>query len=468
MSNPVERNNKLFTVVNFLTDKSFTNVPNVMITNPSWKNYDPRVGFAYDPFADHKTSIRAGFGMFHEVLAPGMWGIGFINSPPWNIISQTSPSGTNAVTFQNPSIAGGAAPFSIGAPGAPSLPSTTVGYAWQMNRTPYMMQYNFNIQREIVQGTVLSVGYVGSHGVNLITGVQENPVGYTVDPNNVYHFNGVRRNPALGSSTLGVNGTNSRYHSLQASLNRRFTHSFQAQASYTFSKCLGTGDAVLGSLSGNSPTVFSNPFDRSPDYAVCGFNVTHALRVNSLVSLPFHGNRVVEGWQLSGVLAASSGLPFNVTTGVDQSNQLGSAATRPNYAPNNPAFTDPVTHISYPACNNHPILSGTAMYFNPNCFSQEAFGTLGNFAREGLVGPGLVNLDLALLKSTKIRENVDLQFRAEFFNILNHTNLSYPSSAIFSGTPSPTAILTRNPTAGQITSYAAPSREIQLGLKLIF
>ena len=108
------------------------------------------------------------------------------------------------------------------------------------------------------------------------------------------------------------------------------------------------------------------------------------------------------------------------------------------------------------------------MYFNPNCFTQEAFGTLGNFGREGLVGPGLVNLDFGILKSTKIRENVNLQFRAELFNILNHTNLSYPASSLFTGTPSATATLGRVSTAGQITTYASPSREIQLGLKLVF
>jgi hypothetical protein len=471
MSNPVERSNNLFTVVNFLTDSSFTNVPHVMQTNPSLKNFDPRVGFAYDPFKDHKTSIRGGFGMFHEVLSPGVWGIGFINSPPWRIISQTSPSGTTAVTFQNPSIAGGAAPFSIGAPGAPSLPSTTTGYAWQLNRTPYMIQYNFNIQREIMQGTVLTVGYVGSHGVNLITGVQENPTGFNIDSAGVYHFNGVRRNAALGSSTLGVNGTNSRYNSLQASVNRRLSHNVQAQASYTYSKCLGTGDATLGSLSGNSPTTFSNPYDRQPDYSVCGYNVTQALRLNSLVALPFHGNRLVEGWQVTGILAASTGLPFNVSNGADQSNQLG-ATSRPDYAPNNPAAT--FNGISYPACNNSPYIRTVALWFNPNCFNQPAFGTLGNFAREGLYGPGLVNVDLGILKTTKIREGTTLQFRAEFFNALNHTNLSYPASAIFSGTPAFSATsplgapLSRVSTAGQITTYASPSREIQFGLKLIF
>lgn len=333
-----------------------------------------------------------------------------------------------------------------------------------------MIQYNLNIQREIARGTVLSVGYVGSHGVNLITGQEQNPVPYTTDANGVYHFRPTatgsnRTNPALAGFSLGVNGTNSRYNSLQASLNRRLTRNVEAQASYTYSKCLGTGDATLGSLSGNSPTLYSNPYDRQPDYAACGYNVTQTLRVNSLVALPFRGKRLVEGWQISGILAAATGLPFNVTDGVDQSNQIN-GVPRPNYAPNNPAVT--VNGISYPACDNHPILGTVGMWFNPNCFSQEAFGTLGNFAREGLYGPGLVNLDAALLKSTRIREDWNLQFRAELFNILNHTNLSYPASAIFTGTPSPTTTLGRVSTAGQITTYAAPSREIQLGLKLLF
>ena len=468
-TNPVELRNNLYSITNYLTDTSFTNVPHVMITNPSWKNFDPRVGFAYDLFADHKTSIRGGFGIFHEVLYAGVWAIGFINSPPWNILTQASPAGQNVVPFQNPSIGGGAAPFTLGT-AAPPLPSISIGYAYQLSKTPYMMQYNLNIQREILQGTVLSVGYVGSRGVNLITGSEQNPVPYTVDSNGVYHFTrnpagSGRINPALAGFSLGVNGTNSRYDSLQAALNRRLTQNLQAQVSYTYSKCLGTGDATLGSLSANAPTLYSNPHAWGADRSVCGYNVTQALRLNSLFAFPFHGNRLIEGWQLSGILTASTGLPFNVTDGVDQSNQIN-GVPRPDYAPNNPAIT--VGGISYPACNNHPIIGTTAQWFNPNCFNPEAFGTLGNFSREGLYGPGLTNLDMALLKGTRIRENVTLQFRAEVFNILNHTNLSYPASALFTGTPSPTATLGRVSTAGQITAYAAPSREIQLGLKLIF
>jgi hypothetical protein len=373
------------------------------------------------------------------------------------------------IAFQNPQILGGDKPLTTG---LSPIPSASQGYTYQINKTPYNIQYNLNIQREIVEGTVLSVGYVGSHGVNLISGLEQNPVPYTVDSNGVYHFarttvGSFRINPAIGGFSLGSSGTTSNYNSLQASLNRRLTHNIQAQVSYTYSKCLGTGDASLGSLSGNSPVLYSNPHNWQADYSVCGYNVTQALRLNSLVALPFHGNRFVEGWQLTGILAASTGLPFNVADGPDQSNQINGVA-RPDYAPNNPAAT--IGNVSFPACNNSPMVRTVGMWFNPNCFSQEAFGTLGNFSREGLYGPGLVNVDIGFLKSTKIRENMNLQFRAELFNVFNHTNLSYPASTLFSGTPTATTTLGRVATAGQITTYAfsAPSREIQLGLKLIF
>lgn len=468
-TNPVELRDNIYTIVNYATDTGFTKVPSVLTKNPSWANIDPRVGFAYDLFGDHKTSIRGGFGMFHDVLYPGVWAIGLIGEPPWNIIAQTSPSGQNIIPFQNPSVDGGAPVFTATG-GVIGFPTSLQGAAWQIHTTPYVIQYNLNIQRELPQNSVLTVGYVGSHSVNLITGIENNPVPYTLDSSGVYHFTpstigSGRSNPALGSFPLGTNDTNSRYNSLQASLNRRLSQNVQAQVSYTYSRCTSTGDAYVGSLASNATNLFSNPYNTAADYSVCAYNITQTLRVNSLVNLPFHGNRLIEGWQLTGILSASTGLPFNVADGVDQSNEI-TGIPRPNFSPNNPAAT--VGGISYPACNNQPILGGTAMYFNPNCFTQEAFGTLGNFGREGLVGPGLVNLDFGILKSTKIRENVNLQFRAELFNILNHTNLSYPASSLFTGTPSATATLGRVSTAGQITTYASPSREIQLGLKLVF
>ena len=232
---------------------------------------------------------------------------------------------------------------------APPLPSPGLGYCYCVDKTPYMMQYNLNVQREIVEGTVFSVGYVGSHGVNLISGNQLNPAPYSIQ-NGVYVFQpgttgGFRENPSLGSIALGVNGTSSSYNSLQAFVNRRLTNNLQGQLSYTWSHCEADGDAELGSLAANTPTTFENPHNWKADQSVCGFNIQQALRVNGLYLFPFHGNRFVEGWQLTGILAASTGLPFNVSDGSDQSNSLGGTA-RPNYKPNAPAADDQWDQLS--------------------------------------------------------------------------------------------------------------------------
>lgn len=470
-NNPNEAHNNLYAVTNFATATGFTNVPGAFKDNPSLHNFDPRGGFAYDLFGDHKTSIRGGFGIFHDTIFAGEYQISYINSPPWNIVLQQPaafPTPFTGSVLPNPTLAN--------------------GWDWAGDHTPYLIEYNFNIQREIVNGTVVSVGYVGSHGVKLFTEQEQNPVPAQII-NGVYVFSptcgtnntvggpktcppGVsgRTNPALGSFTIGENGATSRYDSLQVSLNRRLTNNLQGQAAYTYSLCDSDGDSVLASLSGNTPTAYENPYNREYDKARCAFNATQAFRLNALYNLPFHANRLVSGWQLSGIFSASTGLPFTVTDGVDLSNQLETATinTRPNYAPNNPAVT--VNGVSYPACNNHPIVGRAELWFNPNCFSPEPFGTLGNEGRDGLIGPSLADLDIAVLKTTKLTERTTLQFRAEFFNVLNHTNLSIPVATVFTGSVANAApsITYNTATAGQILTPAVPSREIQFGLKLLF
>jgi hypothetical protein len=166
--------------------------------------------------------------------------------------------------------------------------------------------------------------------------------------------------------------------------------------------------------------------------------------------LPFHGNRLVSGWQLAQILSASTGLPVNVMDGLDQAFTEGIEGPRPDYA----------TGVA--GCNPYHIvnksIAGPAIqYFDPACYVLEAPGTEGNVGRDSLYGPGLLNLDFSVIKHTKITESLDSEFRAEFFNIINRTNFGQPNPAVFTG-----------PTAGQITTQATNPRQIQFALKLIF
>jgi len=445
-TNATDANNQLYAITDFVAGTRFVNVPNVQKNNPSLWNLDPRFGFAYDVFGDHKTAIRGGFGINHSPIFPANYNSAYSTAPPWISLQE------NNIAY--PSVSALTA----------SLPTQSPGYYWYTNRTPYIIQYNLNVQREISQGTVLSVGYVGSHGVSLFTEQDLNPPIPSIDSNGVYHFASLqtvsgtlklvtnpRVDPALSTLASDIEGTTSRYNALQVSVNRRFTRNFQAQLAYTFSRCLDDGGLFIASTNGTgSATTYENPYNREYDRGPCVFNVAQTLRVNGLFALPFHGNRLVEGWQLSGILSANTGLPFTVSTGFDQVGEQGGDTPRPNYVS---------------GCN--PQVGRPNEWFNPACYSLEAPGTLGNVGRNTLVGPNLVDVDLALLKDTKIREWLNLQFRAELFNIFNHANFNLPSAGVFAagavaGTASP------NATAGQITSTVTTSRQFQLALKFIF
>ena len=178
------------------------------------------------------------------------------------------------------------------------------------------------------------------------------------------------------------------------------------------------------------------------------------MTVNGLYALPLHGNRAVEGWQFSGVVSATTGPPFTILDGIDATG-FGSGTSRPNV---NPGFT------------NNPVLGTPTQWFNPAAFSMAAIGTLGNIGRDTVRGPKFNNTDIALLKDTKLTERVRVQFRAEFFNVLNHTNYRVPLNTVgtilytglANGKPIP------NPNAGRITNIVGTPRQIQFALKFLF
>jgi len=460
ITNPYDTHDQLYAITNFATATNFTHVPNAFSSNATGKNFDPRIGFALDPFADHKTSIRGGIGIYHDLILPSNYILAYWDQPPWTTFqSGLSVPGSTAPTF--PNIPTGGNPLVTSSP----------GFDWNNHTTPYVIQYNLSIQRELMQGTVLTVGYVGSRGVHLLTQVEQNPLvlnpatGSTVNTGNAFGgFTSAaktavatfgRVNTKLGSFPDFIPTTTSRYNSMQVAVNRRFRNNFQAQVSYTWGKCTDDGSFV-GSFNNNANAAWGNPYNQHYDQSVCNYDITQSLRVNGLWALPFKKNRVVSGWQISGIVSSTTGLPFTVFQGVDT---LGFGTGVVNPRPNFVGSGNPVT--------GNP----GGLYFDPTAFVAAPIGTFGNSGRLSLRGPGFNNTDIAITKDTKIKENLGLQFRAEFFNLFNHVNWGVPIMGNGSAnlyTSFANGVPQRNSQAGKILYDVGTPRQIQLALKLTF
>jgi hypothetical protein len=448
-TNPVEAHNNLSNVVNPPLGTGFTHVEHAFKDNPNTWNLDPRFGLAYDLKGDHKTSIRAGFGMFHDPAQTYVFFSGYVGTPPFLSYNQQNPS--FPIPFQTGNV-------------APPLPSLTFGTDYLIHKTPYMMQYNLNIQRQIFNGSVLTVGYVGSRGVDLLSFRDYNPPVPVELPNSQLQFGnpatGIsypRMNPAFGTLVLTNPSSSSHYNSLQMSWNNRFSSRFIGNLSYVYSHCTD-GAYTYGGLGGNNGTSsWTNPYDGSRERGNCGFDIRHNLSVNIVYMLPFKGNRLVEGWQLSGIELWHTGVPMSVGIGYDRallSNAFSSQ--RPDVI----AGCDETAGQS------------PAHWFNRSCFTLPAPGTVGNLGKNTVTAPGYVSTDFSLSKHTRIFERLNTQFRAEIFNIFNHANFGIPALNAFTAvgglTGSPTGLHGNAANSGQVTSIVGTSRQIQLALKFLF
>jgi Carboxypeptidase regulatory-like domain/TonB dependent receptor len=441
-TNPTEVSNKLTSIVN-APFGGYVAVPNVYASNPSLHNFDPRVGFAWDIFKNHRTSLRGGFGIFHNLIGPRDFAAEYYNNPPFKTGTQFNP--TFPLIFSAVS---------------PTQPTQSFGLDYYLGTTPYVEQWNFSLQHEVIKDTVVSVAYVGSHGLHQIEETDANPPVPTVLPGGQLQFSQLVNgrivmnpfvNPAYGALQIGYSNGYSKYNSAQLSVNRRLTGNWQAQLSYTYAECTDDGS---GSYLVDGGTVLANPFNAKYDEGWCAYYNRHTLTVNSTYTLPFRRSPFLRGWQVSGILTDHTGYPVNITDGFSQA-YSGGGANRPNVVPGcDPAAAagDKVKH-----------------FFNTACFTLPAVGLLGNLGRNVLIGPGFNSLDASLSKNTKIAAISDqfaIQFRAEFFNILNHANFAAPASGLFvqgaNGGGNP------NPTAGQITAVTNPGRQIQFGLKVLF
>jgi hypothetical protein len=263
----------------------------------------------------------------------------------------------------------------------------------------------------------------------------------------------------------------SNYNGLEVDVRRNFAHGLQFRGNYTFAKNLDNGSAWNTSVSANTPAFVSVPSSPKLDYGRAATDVRQIAAINGTYELPFGRNKafaanlgpvaehVVGGWSVSAIANFQTGFPFSPQLGY---NPTGSGDTRNPVRPNlNPNFTGKL----YPRT--------VAQWFNPAAFSAPLSttnssgtitgGAVGNLGRDTLEGPGLSEVDLSLLKSTKLTERVNAQFRAEFFNILNHSNFTTPNPIVFSALNTATSS-----TAGVITATATISRQIQFGIKLGF
>ena len=439
--------------------------------NASLHNIDPRIGLAWDPFADHKTSIRAGFGVFHSVLYSrdtNHW-----LQPPFLTVAQSTTSNP-PIQFPFPF---SNVPRSTGTfiPTDGTLSCTNCDY-YGRTTTPYQMQWNLNIQREVMPNTVATIGYIGSHSVHLpaqldfntpipFIGPSGRPTFGVLNATNTAIVANPRLNPAYAYLQMMDGLADAHYHALQTSLNHRFSSGWQSQVTYTWSKSIDNSSGSYG-LDGGGATY--NPTDFHADRGLSNFNRTHNFRVSGIYNLPFKANRllggVISGWQLTGAFAYLSGAPFsvgNITNRVH--NSLGASGGRPDAVAGCDLYT------------GYRQLHG--IWFNPNCFVPEPFGTYGNAGRDTIIGPNLWNLDNSLTKDWKvssISEQFRVQFRAEAFNILNHPSFQNPSGTVFNANlaaanPSiPTSGVSPNGSVGRITATNSQPRQIQLALKIVF
>jgi hypothetical protein len=409
---------------------------------------EPRVGFAWDVWGNGKTAIRGGFGLYHGLLDTLDYRLD--QTAPYNTAESISNIALSKLTIT---------------PGTPPPAGTKVSPSNVQPdiATPAVLAWSLRIEQQIAPRTALTVGYIGSHSYHQILSEDLNEAvpSYLPDGAAYYPAGSLSANPALANSASWVSQGVGLYNSLVVDVRRSFASGFQFRGNYTYSKNLDDGSAWNTSVSGNTPAFVEFPLQPKLDWGPAATDVRQTASFNGRYELPFgpqrrflnHASRPVnllaDGWTVSAIVTVQTGFPFTPQLGYNPS---GNGDTRNPVRPNwNPNFTGTL----YPRT--------PSQYFNPAAFLPPASGTYGNVSRDALTGPGLSELDFSATRNAHITERLSLQFRAEFFNILNHTNFLTPNEVIYTSATSGIS-----PTAGVVTATSSTSRQVQFGAKLQF
>src|SRR5882762_9988149 len=482
---PTEAQGRLTTLIN-ITDTD-PHLGDPYFLNPTRRNFEPRIGFSWDPFRNGKTAVRGGFGVFDVLPLPYEFMTIVANAAPY------AEGGSIKAPKNNPTALKGT--FYNGAYGLQNANALQQTYIEHQPHRNYVMQWNLNVQRELAPNLTALVGYVGSRGVHQPFRADDVNVVLPTPTSAGYVW------PIGGGTNINSNGTvrglmwsgGSDYHALQVGITKSMSHGLRAQGSYTFAKSIDTSSATLvGDAFGNSISSLSW-FDLKLDRGLSDFDIRRVLVINTTWQVPTLKSAsgplafAANGWELGVIYKANDGVPFTATFGTDGDPLgLGSNDTYdfPDRRPGSDCatLTNPGNPHNYikTQCFAIPTAPSLAFY-NANCDPNvgdgppppqgngtgQCFNLRGNAGRNILIGPGLSNLDFSVVKNSyfkRISETFNAQFRAEIFNILNRANFAPPQSPtntdIFdaSGTPSGVAGQLKPPTT-------TTAREIQFALK---
>ena len=442
---------------------------NAFTTNHAKFLPEPRIAVAWSPHSE-RTVVRAGFGIYNELQ--DALGYRMDQNAPFN------------PTYSIASFPVSKFPVSTEAP-PPSNALLVPGGVQPDLKMPTLISYSLRVEQTLTPNTSLTVGYVGSHGYHELVGLDANtpfpticpgvpcpatypstfpaPLAGSPVPAGSYYTpaGAARANKALANTWSWFSVGSASYNALQVDVNHRFSHDLFLRGVYTWSKSLDDGDSLNSTAAGNAPGLVSNPYNVKADWGPATYDVRNLGVISAVYGLPFGngkrfagglgkvGNGVVSGWSVNSLVVLQAGFPFTP--------QL-------SYNPSNNGDTrNPVRPFINPDFHGSAILGKPSQWFTPTAFLQPPAnsGFYGNLGRDTLTGPGLATWDFSAVKDTPIHEKLNLEMRAEIFNLLNRANFNTPNLIVFT----PTGV---SGTAGAITSTSTTSRQVQFGAKLLW
>jgi hypothetical protein len=466
-----------------------------LMVNNTLHNFSPRVGFAWDVFGNGKTAVRGGFSMLYDISNYGSALITIaLGQPPFSSIGRSTNFSATQMTL----------PLTFG-------PGNSLQMMDYNLKQPSMKQFNLTVERQLPWNMALTVAYGGSLGQHIFVstadgnpvlpgGVPQNgvcvprPAGQALDVTSLVDGSATacwlgdgsesRINPNWGNIAYRTADGNSYYNSLQVMLTKQLSKGLQFQSSYTWSKSLDMIENVLASDQQFTELGSRvDPFHAATDKGPSVFDVGHSWHFNALYHFPssqksgFTG-KMLSGWWLAAIESLQTGYPFTACLSGNQSqsqvSQGGTCADRPDLVPGRSLSS--ITSGTSPGCTipgGATIAPGTPLgtpnlWFDPCAFTVQPAGFLGTEGRNVLRGPGFADLDFTVAKDTKLGflgESGNLEFRTEFFNIMNKANFAWGN---FCGGANGAGLQVDQPTAGQMCDTAGAARQIQFALKLLF